>query len=52
MNGNHLFYGNGPDQTSAYREAAANKAMAENILRQAYDPNKKAIRVACAEEEF
>ncbi len=50
--GNHMVYGNAQNMTSAARSAAAARAINEGILRNAYDENKKAIRVAVIDEDF
>lgn len=50
INGNHFSYGTGQDISRIAREAAADRAMAENILRHAYDPHHKAIRVVSIDE--
>ena len=48
--GSSMFYGNEKNLTKYAREKAANKAIAEGLLRQAYDPYHKAIRVVCTDE--
>jgi hypothetical protein len=46
----HLFYGNQGNSASAMaRHQAALRARAENILRNAYDENKKAFRTTCVD---
>ena len=47
----HMFYGNdGPISPSEVARAQAKeRAIAQGLLKQAYDPNKKAIRVTCVD---
>ena len=53
VNGNHFYYGNENSNAIEVAQAAAGaRALRENLLRQAYDLNKKAIRVTCIDEKF
>jgi len=52
VTGNHLYYGAGEDASAAARNEAADRALALNQLRKAFDPNKKALRVTVIDEKF
>jgi len=53
VNGNHFYYGNeNSNAVEVAQAAAAGRALKENMLRQAYDQNKKAFRVTCIDEKF
>ena len=48
--GEHLVYGNADNRTRRAVEDARLRAIAMNMLRQAYDENSKAFRVVNADE--
>lgn len=50
--GNHMVYGNEDNISQIATQEAAQRALKENVLRHAYDPYKKAVRVTVIDEEF